>query len=401
MKRFAILNLLILGAIWMGVSPSLAGEIDISGYLAAEGRFFTQRPAFENQKREPQFSLVLEPEFRYQTDLRGDQFVLVPFLRLDSVDHERTHFDLREAYWRRTWDSWDLLVGVYKVFWGVTESRHLVDVINQTDGVEDIDDEAKLGQPMVQLGTQRDWGDVAFFMMPYFRERTFPGEKGRLRPSLSVDDEMVQYDSGAEEHHVDFALRTSHFIGDWDVGTHYFYGTGREPVLLPNTQGDRLVPLYEIIHQVGTDIQWTREAWLWKLEGIVREGQGDTFAAFVGGFEYTLFQFLNSPADLGLLLEYNWDGRDTLEAPPTIFDNDLFLGSRLALNDVQDSQGLVGAVVNTDHGSTLFFVEIERRLGEIWKVGLTGRFFLNADDQDPLASIQRDDFINLSIRRYF
>ena len=44
-----------------------------------------------------------------------------------------------------------LLVGAAKVFWGTAESRHLVDIINQTDAVEDIDEEDKLGQPMVKV----------------------------------------------------------------------------------------------------------------------------------------------------------------------------------------------------------------------------------------------------------
>ena len=28
---------------------------------------------------------------------------------------------------------------------------------------------------------------------------------------------------------MDFALRYSHYIGDWDIGAHWFHGTGREP----------------------------------------------------------------------------------------------------------------------------------------------------------------------------
>ena len=41
--------------------------------------------------------------------------------------------------------DWSLSIGLGKVFWGVTEFNHLVDVINQTDLVEGIDGEAKLG----------------------------------------------------------------------------------------------------------------------------------------------------------------------------------------------------------------------------------------------------------------
>ncbi|MDD7885073.1 hypothetical protein [Flavivirga sp. 57AJ16] len=44
----------------------------------------------------------------------------------------------------------------------MTESNHLVDIINQTDAVETFDGEEKLGQPMVQLS----WGtdNIILFM---------------------------------------------------------------------------------------------------------------------------------------------------------------------------------------------------------------------------------------------
>ena len=87
---------------------------------------------------------------------------------------------LREAYW--AYEDWsykgteiELLVGINKVFWGVTESVHLVDIVNQTDLVEDLDQEDKLGQPMVNLALQHDWGLLNIYLLPYFRERTFPG----------------------------------------------------------------------------------------------------------------------------------------------------------------------------------------------------------------------------------
>ena len=35
---------------------------------------------------------------------------------------------------------------------------------NQTDGVEDIDSEDKLGQPMVNLTLERDWGALDLYV---------------------------------------------------------------------------------------------------------------------------------------------------------------------------------------------------------------------------------------------
>jgi len=393
--------------IWMAAALLLwagttwAGDLRISGFAAAELRGFIEDPQFREQFDGAQPSLILNPEFRYRTDEGVHRFSFIPFLRLDARDDERTHFDVREAYWRYVGHDWELLAGLNTVFWGVTESRHLVNVINQIDQVEDIDEEDFLGQPMVNLSTQQDWGWLSLFVLPGFRERTFPGEDGRLRTAIPVDDDAAQFESDLEEWHVDFAARYSHVLGDWDIGAYYFYGTGREARLLPNANGTALVPHYDLINQVGLDLQYTSDAWLWKFEGILREGQAHTFAATVGGFEYTFFQVFESDADLGVLAEYLYDGRDEAKAPPTVSDNDIFAGTRLALNDVQDTTALVGAVVDAEDQSTILFIEADRRIGENWKIELESRLFVNIDDDNPLSSFRDDDFITLRLSRFF
>ncbi len=403
MSRVQTLSAPVAAALAMvfAAGAAMAGEFEFTGSLAGEIRAFVHEPKFPGQFSHFQPSLALTPELRYDSDDRRHQMSLVPFLRLDAQDDERTHADLREGYWRYIDDDWEILVGVDTVFWGVTESRHLVNVINQIDAVEDIDQEDFLGQPMVNFATQQDWGRLDVFVLPGFRERTFPGREGRLRTALPVDEDAAEYASSQEQAHVDVAARYTHFFGDWDVGAYYFYGTGREPRLVPNAAGSRLEPRYDLIHQGGLDLQYTRGAWLWKLEAIVREGQGDVFAAAVGGFEYTLFQVFETAADIGLLAEYLYDDRDQDEAPPTVFDNDVFLGARLALNDVPDTTALVGAIVDVEDQSTALFVEAARRLGDSWKLELESRLFLGVSDANPLNALEDDDFVLLRLSYFF
>lgn len=382
------------------IAPAEAGEWETSGSAGAELRWFTTGPAFPGQLDDGQASLVLGPEWQWDSRDRRHQLSFAPFVRLDARDEERTHFDLREGYWRYVADDWEVLAGVNKVFWGVTESRHLVDVVNQTDTVEDIDEEDKLGQPMIQVAAQRPWGRVEAFALLGFRERTFPGPDGRLRPPVAVDGTGARFESGAADRRLDLAFRYSHYVGNWDIGAHWFHGTDREPVLLQDSAGTRLTPFYRVIHQAGVDLQYTREAWLWKLEALVRKGQGRTFGAMVGGFEYTFYQVAGSAADVGLLAEYLYDDR-TAAAPITAFDDDLFVGSRLALNDTQDTQVLAGAVVDRDDRSVSAFVEAERRIGSRYRIELETRWFLNVDRANALAVLARDDFVNLRFSRFF
>lgn len=376
---------------------------DWSGYLSLEPRTFVDEPLFAEQPNAGMSpSLVLAPELRYEWNRGDDRLTLAPYVRWDADDDERTHADLREALWLHIDGPWTWQLGVGRVFWGVTESRHLVDIVNQTDLVEDVDEEDKLGQPMIAVERwTRKAGSFGLFLLPGFRERSYPAADARLRGTLPVDTDRAEYESGAKNRHLDWALRWSHAIGNWDLGLSGFYGTSREPRLLPEPYSSMaavLIPRYELIGQLGIDLQYTKASWLWKLEAIGRQGQGKTFGAVVAGIEHTLFSLGESGADLGLLAEYLYDGRDD-QAPATIYDDDWFAGIRLSFNDTEDTAILGGAIFDTN--GTFAIVEAERRFGDAWKFEAEVRWFLDVDENDPLlGGIRRDSFITLRLARY-
>ena len=371
-----------------------------SGSVSFDTRVFASDALYENQD-DQNFSIAIEPEF--YVDLKeGDQRVVFsPFFRYDVNDDERTHADLRELYWRGTFGDLEIKVGAVKVFWGVTESQHLVDVINQTDLVENIDTEDKLGQPMINLSWVKNWGTLELFVLPYFRERTFAGEDGRLRSRFVVDTDHPLYESGAEENHTDFAVRWSHWIGDWDIGIAHFTGTSREPLFIPALDNGVVVllPYYQQIDQTSLDLQATKGDWLWKLEAIYNQNDREDYIAFVGGFEFTIVGVNDSASDLGLLVEYHYDGRD--ENATTAFENDIFIGARWVLNDVQSTELLVGAIVDADSQASFASIEASRRLGQSWKVSLEARVLSSLDKQELLYDLRDDDYIELQIARYF
>ena len=386
-----------------GCAPAAAAEWRLSGSLQLESRFFPTDPAFAGQDAAAVSpSVAVEPELIVDTAAGEDRFTLKPFLRVDAHDGNRTHADLREANWLHIGDGYDLVVGFDKVFWGVAESRHLVDIINQTDLVEDIDQEDKLGQPMVQLQVGTDWGVFRGFFMPVFRERTFPDDDARFRGPLPIGDAAYQYD--AEQHHPDLALRWSRTFGGFDVGVSHFRGTSREPRLIASdtASGLELVPTYDLIDQTGVDVQYTTGAWLWKFEGIGRAGHGDYFAASVAGFEYTLYQVAGTDSDLGLLLEHLYDGREEDgDAPLTPFQNDAFAGARLTLNDEDDTTFLAGAIADLEDQSVTLSLEASRRIGNDLTVELEARLFPDIEPGNALYGIRRDNMVALRLSRYF
>ncbi|MDQ6991840.1 MAG: hypothetical protein Q9M31_00055 [Mariprofundus sp.] len=402
-KFLTLLLLSLLGASLLPMSL-LAGEWDFFGKLSMEGRFFPNSPAYASQKPMTLApSVTLEPELVYGWNDDYDRVYLSPFARLDANDHKRTHVDLREFNWLHLASDWSIRVGLGKVFWGVTESRHLVDIINQSDAVEDISGEEKLGQAMVNVTLERRWGTVSMFILPGFRPTTFSADDARLHGPLPIDSAHPSYQSGRAQRHVDWALRWSHTLGDLDLALSHFQGTSREARLLLGQRAGQpwLQPHYGQIGQSGLELQWTRENTLWKGEAISRTGQGRRFYAAVAGFEHTLYGVAGSVIDIGLLMEYLYDGRDPRFAPPTMADHDLFAGFRIVLNDRDDSTLLVGG--SWDHRNYASFINIEgeRRLTDRLKLTLTGRFFMNIPATDPLWFMRQDDYLELKLARYF
>ncbi|MCW8328713.1 hypothetical protein MD588_07815 [Photobacterium sp. SDRW27] len=377
-----------------------AATVEYSGYVATETSLFAQATKFSEQSQHS-VSVATQPELYQEWD-SGTSFTFVPFGRLDSADSERSHVDIRELNVLLLDGNWEMRLGLGKVFWGVTEFVHLVDIINQTDLVENINAEEKLGQPMVHFTLIKDWGVAELFVLPYFRERTFPGVNGRLRTELVVDTDRARYESSAEQHHTDLSVRYSHTYGELDLGLHYFTGTGREPTLLPlSDSGGQLVliPFYEQINQIGTDIQLVAGEWLWKLEALYRNGQGDGYTAVAGGFEYTFVGIVDTAMDLGVITEYVYDSRGNRATTP--FQNDVVIGLRWAVNDLNDSTLLAGWLQDLENPAKIFQIEASRRLSDQWKVELELRTFQDLPKSDPIYSLSDDDHLKLELAYYF
>ena len=395
--QIAIISCLTLGTMMAQEEEDKAIH-DFELEVEFEYRYFYKEGQFPGQKDHFP-SLAVRPKYSVEWEDGYQSFNVQLFYRLDRDDF-RTHGDIRELYYQKAKGNWEFNFGLKKIFWGVAESNHLVDIINQTDGVESFDGEQKLGQPMAQIVWRSDKiGTFSFFYLPYHRKRTFPGEKGRFRFPIVIDPDDLGYESGAEEWRQDFSLRWTNYFGIADVGLSYFHGNGREPFFLFTTD-DLLDIFYPVIHQGGLDLQITHNAFLWKLESIYRYASIQEFFAIVGGLEYTFSNIDGNGLDIGLLGEYHYDGRDELAL--SALQNDIFLGSRIAFNDVQDTSILFGGIADLETSSTIFSLEASRRFGSSWTAEIEARIFSNIDDNEIILSNFRDDsFLRIAISKYF
>jgi hypothetical protein len=365
--------------------------------LEAEYRYFTDDKKFDGQ--ESHFpSLAIKPSYNLEWNKGRESLNFTGFFRLDR-DKERTHFDIRELYYQHAKGKSELSIGLKKIYWGVTESNHLVDIINQTDQVESFDGEKKLGQPMVHYSYYTNIGTFDLFYLPYFRKRTFAGEKSRLRFPVVIDEDDIGFESSAEEWHQDVALRWSHSFSIVDLGLSHFYGNGREP-LFNFDQNGNISAFYPIINQTGVDLQLTHNAFLWKVESIYRSSDTQDMFALAAGFEFTISNVKNSGIDVSLLSEYLYDDRD--EWAFTGMQNDLFLGSRIAFNDVKSTEILLGTINDLEKNTSIFSIEASQRLGNSAKIELEGRLFNKVSENELLLSnFENDSFFRVSLFKYF
>ena len=369
--------------------------------LSLQGQFFPGLSSDPADIRE-QFFTGIEAEFSSDFDSEHLIGTFLPYGRIASGGGEMNHVDIRELNLLYTQDNWEGIAGISRVFWGVTESGHLVDIINQTDQLEGFDGEDKLGQAMIRISRLFDQSTVDLYALPGFREREFlpPGQP--LALPFTISDDKPLYGAGNEAQHMDFALRLSGYQGIADYGLSWFSGTSRDPEFVLQSTGTYR-PRYPLIHQAGLDLQLTLDSWLWKLEAIHRTFESDTvtddFTAIIGGTEYTIYGLADALFDLGLLAEWHGDSREDRTTVP--MQNDLFAGLRVSFSDTQSSEFLAGIFSDLDDGSDSVRVEASRRILGDARITLEAQSFVNVDSGNALSYLKDSDFIVLSLQLFF
>ena len=397
------------------------------------------------------------------------QYELHPYARegrlrysLDAVAFARyceqdAHADVRELIYGVATRDFEFRAGFSRVFWGVTEAAHWVDIINQDDWLEDLDGEDKLGQGMLSAAWTADWGIWRAYVLPHFRQRQFPEYLREAMP-FPLDEKATQYESSRGKQQVDLAFRWKHYFGPLDIGLSWFRGTSREPRILPcarqgsgrpgtelgpNCDLDTafvepesnfltdflinlgstlglspsrqeledefvrealadvdLVPHYDQIEQFGLELQWIHGGWAWKFEGRHRQQQNEWQTALAAGFEYTQGNPFGWPADFGYLIEYLRDDRDAAENL-VLLDEDVLFGFRATFSDVAGTQFLGGVVVDLDGEGALYSFEGSRRLGDNYSVVVDMRVYSGLPNDDVAAVLGDMDQWRISISRYF
>jgi len=119
----------------------------------------------------------------------------------------------------------------------------------------------------------------------------------------------------------------------------------------------------------------------------------------VTGFEYSFYQIFGTDADLGIVGEWLYDDRDYTITQP--FQNDTLVGLRLALNDEQSTEALLGSTIDMDGGGQIISLEASRRLGDSFKMAADALIWTDTESDPALFSLSREDVFSLSLSWFF
>lgn len=392
------------------------GRPIISGFAEAELSYFPEDSLFDIQSDEHlQQSVAGSVEYVQDAGTRGE--VLIELLgRYDQVDDQRSYIDPQRAHVAYFGDLVSLTAGVLNETWGVLELENIVDIVNQRNIVEDFRADAKLGQPGVKLGLPIfRFGQADLYYLPFPRKRPFAGEDGRFQFALPVDDEDAFYESSAdadrERWAEQWAARSQFLFGDLEAAISHFYGTSRDPsfdVVLDGATPVALSPDYDQINQSGVELRAIALGNVLKAEAFRRTNkdpleESEAIYGAAAGIEREFVRVFGSDMALTLFGEYYVDNRSRTgdEVAAVALENDVFVGSRLAFNDLADTQALLTSTVDVDTQATILALELQRRFGTQLQVNLKGETFIDVADDPGLTTFQNDHRVVLRARYFY
>lgn len=334
-------------------------------------------------------------EFDYENSENGLESRFKPIVNLGATNDSIPNFDIQELYIRKAIDNWQITAGMNTLFWGVAESRHLVDIVNQRIPIRSLEGEEKLGEFVGQLDYFTENGQWSLLSLPLFRERDFALPEQRF--SMQKEINTSQFVGLSKQNRSSFLIRYASVLDDWDLGTYFFQGLDRLPAFDKAYQS---TVIYSELKQWAIDAQYTSDTWLGKLEAVHRHhSYGGKSWAYTLGAEYYFYGIHESNKDLSMLFELHRD-TDAKMRENQVYRNASFAGTRLAWNDTSATTLLIGALIDNSGDSIAIKSEFETRIYNQLSLDVEVRLFLKQRPYQPLYQYKNDDFVEVRLTYY-
>jgi hypothetical protein len=415
-------------ALWLAAPAALAGEWSSRGELALEGRQFDD----DERALTPDRGLALfgRLELRHSHGRLEEKTRF--YGRLDHYDQRRSTLVFEEAWLQLALERLRLRAGVDLVNWTATEAFHPADVINARNLDSDLENYEKVGEPMASLQVRLfENTTVQLMFMPHRTAPLFASPASRLSFAPGVDlrgsRRLLDRDGQTTDSRwgPQAALALRQVLGNADLTVHALEHLDRsQPLVRLDPQTFSPLLIFQTVRQLGGTYQQAVGPIILKLEGAYRRfvaareplpglplgpypldssGQPDHSQLAVGleygvphagGSESTFL--LEGQALLGI-------DDSALRSALSVFQRDVRIGYRFALNDELGKELMLGAIFDTERsGESLVMLNYLQRLGETWTLRAGLRLFnARASAPGPLAVLRTSDHVRLALTRHF
>jgi len=410
----------------LGAFP-LAANADIRGNISLQSdTFLIHQP--DKHKNDLTLLGSLEAEYTqdaFRAALRVNAQQDYYDLRDEAEQNGRSFLRVDELYGSYDFGDNRLTAGRSIRFWGALEAHNIVDGFNAVDLRNSPFDRDKIGAWNAALTHYTDTGSAALIVKfdeadqpmavePY-AYYFFPPDvryDSRLRTSGSRNDPTYYLRLGGStetEYPFDYALILQH---GYDSQRYFLPG---DPVVTPTglLTYSYYVPLAEHAYRVNKAMTYDTLVvgdTLFKVEALYADVLDDEhisdYCHIAAGAEHTLTRVF-AEADLGLIAEYY--RYETLESDKytdldlfELFQNDLFLGLRLSLNDANSASLVGGVIADLEYAEQSYYAEFETRLFDAMKLNIDYRYIEPSKKTDTAFHLLgRFESVTLTLGYYF
>lgn len=294
--------------------------------------------------------------------------------RLDATDSHRTRLLPYENWVAYKTNTFQAKVGMQIENWSMTEIFHPSDVFNSRNLDSELENAEKMGEPAASVRWELLGGFASFYYMPTFLAPVLPSEKSRLSaaPESSNMLDPEYFENGklkeSSEPINQYALRYTRKLGPGDISLHYLSHVDRQqPLFVADISNNGLRPVFLKVDQLGGNGSFIIGENLYKFDIVKRSFPDTGSLPLIGKISHPDHTIVALGSERSLFHQNGWEstfflefqklfGLSRSEAESTsIFQHDLMLGYRLAVNDLKGKELKAFLIKDLDHSDEMLW----------------------------------------------
>lgn len=363
--------------------------------------------------------------------LFGNTLYLGLSAKANEKDKKSSYINVDDFYYSVNLPKNTRVEAGYRIYnWTKMESLRPTDVVNSRILDGDLENFDKRGELSLNLEKDTEYGLFKFYLFPLFQKSFFPSDSSRISDGVSPSKHRVVTNNGIEDKKSFFQYGVSYEkqFGDLEIFAFYLRHIDRNRVVIgyndytsvPNVGNipqETLGAYYFDTSDFGFSSTYFIEDHTLKLEllNTVYHNDDITFLTAAGLRKTVDYTTMALGHEYGYTWENGWDSTSFIEYQTllgvdkqtrqelSIFQNDLFVGHRLSLNDAYSKQITLGVFFDIERSSE-FIVDFsyDQRLNNFWNIDVGYRGFNhNEGDKLGIYVFKNDNEFYLSLTRFF